>query len=340
MVVDATTGDCRISRRAMCMGLAGSLLICTMLVPHSPAYADTASDLAATQEAISSKRSELETTQANIDRLQGEIDAKAAEISQKQESYRNSARSLAQALRNNYKDTHASMSPLLDAMMSSRTIDEFTIRTQYARTVTNELSCLTSDTKRLNSELEREYADISAKKDEQSQLAESLQHDVAELESEEAELEAQASAERKAAEERPAASEDSSEGEREEPDDRPVASTFATESTDGWRTGVASAYGGWSDPSTGAVCSTATGAVCDDWSMGVAVPMAWSGYRSYFNRSVEISYNGQSVIATVNDCGYMGGGSRALDLQPGVFKAFGFSTCDAWGLRTVSYRFL
>ena len=36
----------------------------------------------------------------------------------------------------------------------------------------------------------------------------------------------------------------------------------------------------------------------------------------------------------------MGGGSRALDLQPGVFKAFGFSTCQAWGVRTVSYRFL
>ena len=45
--------------------------------------------------------------------------------------------------------------------------------------------------------------------------------------------------------------------------------------------------------------------------------------------------------ATQNDdCGYMGGGSRSLDFQPGVFKAFGFSDCDSWGLRTVSYRFL
>ena len=33
-------------------------------------------------------------------------------------------------------------------------------------------------------------------------------------------------------------------------------------------------------------------------------------------------------------------GSRVLDLQPGVWKAFGFSSCNAWGLRTVSYRFL
>jgi hypothetical protein len=36
----------------------------------------------------------------------------------------------------------------------------------------------------------------------------------------------------------------------------------------------------------------------------------------------------------------MGGGARALDLQPGVFKAFGFSTCDDWGVREVQYRFL
>lgn len=108
----------------------------------------------------------------------------------------------------------------------------------------------------------------------------------------------------------------------------------------GWKTGIASAYGGSSDPSTPNPGVTATGAICDDYSMGVAVPMSWPNYRSYFGRAVEISYNGMTVIATVNDCGGMGGGSRSLDLQPGVFKAFGYSTCQEWGLRTVSYRFL
>ncbi|WP_241158163.1 hypothetical protein [Adlercreutzia sp. ZJ138] len=108
----------------------------------------------------------------------------------------------------------------------------------------------------------------------------------------------------------------------------------------GWMTGVASAYGGSSDPYTPNPGITATGAVCDDNSMGVAVPMSLPGYRSYFGRTVEISYNGMTVYAVVNDCGYMGGGSRVLDLQPGVFKAFGYGDCYAWGLRTVSYRFL
>ena len=45
-------------------------------------------------------------------------------------------------------------------------------------------------------------------------------------------------------------------------------------------------------------------------------------------------------MATVVDCGDMAGGSRALDLQPGVFKALGFKSCNDWGVREVSYRFL
>ncbi|MEG2024439.1 MAG: hypothetical protein RRZ85_02705 [Gordonibacter sp.] len=108
----------------------------------------------------------------------------------------------------------------------------------------------------------------------------------------------------------------------------------------GWSTGTASAYGGSTDPYTPNPGTTATGEVCDDNSMGVAVPMAWPHYWQYYGRTVEISYNGMTVFATVNDCGGMGGGSRVLDLQPGVWKAFGFSSCNDWGLRTVSYRFL
>ena len=74
--------------------------------------------------------------------------------------------------------------------------------------------------------------------------------------------------------------------------------------------------------------------------MGVAVPLSWPNARSYLGRQVEISYSGMTVIATVNDLGGMGGGSRSLDLQPGVWRAFGASSCFDWGVRTVSYRFL
>ena len=60
----------------------------------------------------------------------------------------------------------------------------------------------------------------------------------------------------------------------------------------------------------------------------------------FYGKKIEISYNGISVIATVTDCGYMGGGSRGLDLTPAVFRAFGARSADEWGLRQVRYRFL
>ena len=170
------------------------------------------------------------------------------------------------------------------------------------------------------SELEAKKAELDAKVSERQAKADELEEQIAPLEDEVSELKSEVS-------ELSASS-------------GAIASTFATGDTSGWLSGTASAYGGSTDSSTGAVSTTATGARCDDSSMGVAVPMSMPNYRSYFGRKVEISYNGRSVIATVNDCGGMGGGSRVLDLQPGVFKALGFSSCNAWGLRTVSYRFL
>lgn len=106
----------------------------------------------------------------------------------------------------------------------------------------------------------------------------------------------------------------------------------------GWKTGSASAYGSTSDGTLGQ--PTASGALVTETSMGVAIPLSWPNARSYLGRQVEISYGGMTVIATVNDLGGMGGGSRSLDLQPGVWKALGASSCLDWGVRTVSYRFL
>ena len=113
----------------------------------------------------------------------------------------------------------------------------------------------------------------------------------------------------------------------------------AQEGASGWQSGAASAYGGSSDDTVGADDPTATGSYVDDYSMGVAVPVSW-GPEDYYGRSVEISYNGKTVVATVTDCGGMNGGERSLDLQPGVFRALGFDSCDDWGVRDVSYRFL
>ena len=177
--------------------------------------------------------------------------------------------------------------------------------------------------------LESEYAEIVAAKDGQERKLDNLKSKKAELDGKVARLKREKS---DAAMKAVAAAESVSSAAAA------TAKAFDSGDTSGWLSGTASAYGGSSDPGCGT--RTATGATVSDWSMGVAVPMSMPGYRSYLGRQVEISYGGKSVIATVNDCGGMGGGGRVLDLQPGVFKALGASTCNGWGLRTVKYRFL
>lgn len=116
-------------------------------------------------------------------------------------------------------------------------------------------------------------------------------------------------------------------------------SDSSSDTTDdsGWTTGLASAYGAESDGTLGG--RTANGSIVTETSMGVAIPLAWNK-RYLLGRTVEISYGGRTVLATINDLGGMGGGSRSLDLQPGVWRAFGASSCFDWGVRTVSYRIL
>ena len=113
--------------------------------------------------------------------------------------------------------------------------------------------------------------------------------------------------------------------------------TTTSESTANWSSGKASAYGGATDPGCGSI--TANGSRVTESSMGVAIPLAW-GRRDLLGHKVMINYGGKTVTATINDLGGMGGGARHLDLQPGVWRAFGFNSCNAWGVRTVKYKIL
>ncbi|WP_165060588.1 hypothetical protein [Adlercreutzia sp. ZJ154] len=109
-----------------------------------------------------------------------------------------------------------------------------------------------------------------------------------------------------------------------------------------YRTVVSSAYGGWSDKNTPNPGTTANGSICDDNSMGIAIPMSWSNRGKYYGRTAEIVWNGRVVYATVNDCGNMDKYGCEIDLQPGVWKALdpNCTTCAQWGHRKVKYRIL
>ena len=98
--------------------------------------------------------------------------------------------------------------------------------------------------------------------------------------------------------------------------------------------GVAGSYG-WGQQSI-----SATGAVINDYSTGIAIPTSVENYSSYFGATVEISLGGKTTYAVINDVFADSTNSRIVDLQPGVCKALGFSSLGAFGRREVSIRLL
>ena len=112
----------------------------------------------------------------------------------------------------------------------------------------------------------------------------------------------------------------------------PAATDGSEVEPDGlWMIGKASAYdrraGQW----------TASGEELTDDSVTVAVP---ASQRDLLGRSVQIRYGGMTITARVTDTGGFAKYGRALDFAPGVWKAFGASSSEDWGVRSVQYRFL
>ena len=71
--------------------------------------------------------------------------------------------------------------------------------------------------------------------------------------------------------------------------------------------------------------------------MTVAVP---ESQDHLLGRLVEIVYDDKVVVATITDTGGFEKYGRALDLAGGVWKAFGVSSWEDWGVREVKYKFL
>lgn len=340
------------------------------------AHADELSDA---QAMLSQASAELDSLNKEYDALQAQLsglDSRISETTQKvqdaQQKMLEGRETLSDSILSQYKGD-GSLS-LVNIVLSSEDISEFTKNLTYYSSIQEDQAEKVAEQEQLRDTFSSALNELDAQRDEQQKLideaeqkksqAEKVVSDasakVSSIKEEQAQaqlaaLQAQAAEMQKKEEAKQQAASNASQPNSNwntNTDRNQSANTNSNSSSNnssnsnsgsvsaGWRTGAASAYGGSSDASTPNPGTTATGAVCNDSSMGVAVPMSWPNYRSYLGRAVEIKYGGKTVIATVNDCGNMGGGSRALDLQPGVFKAFGFSTCQAWGVRTVSYRFL
>ena len=309
------------------------LAACLAACPLAAAVPPLAPTVASADE-LDDTIDEAESLAGEIEKIGGELDASKARISElngKIAAGQERQGELRGYLARHVRETYKAGGPanLLALALSSDSIFQFAEMARYAQSISDMYGDALAEQQDEQERLESEYAEIVAAKDGQERKLDNLKSKKAELDGKVAKLKKEKSdAAMKAA----AAAESASSAAAA------TAKAFDSGDTSGWLSGTASAYGGSSDPGCGT--RTATGAAVSDWSMGVAVPMSMPGYRSYLGRQVEISYGGKSVIATVNDCGGMGGGSRVLDLQPGVFTALGASTCNGWGLRTVKYRFL
>lgn len=321
-------------------------------------YESAEAALDAAQEKLSAISAEYDALSAEVDALQVQIDELATQVLEAQTSMLEGRSALANTAVYEYRSS--SLSTFLSSLLGARSWNELSRNVDYVGKIMDQQTEEIAQQKVLKDQFTQASDKLTAQKNEQDEKLEVLNGKRTEAAAvvEEAAQYADESSEQLASlkqqaeqfiwkseeEEEPEVAEEANTTERDDavspstpviPDPAPPE-----ESAGEYRSGVASAYGGSSDPNTPNPGITATGAVCDDDSMGVAIPTSLPNYRSYFGCTVEIVYNGMTVYATVNDCGGMGGGSRALDLQPGVFKAFGYPDCYAWGLRTVKYRFL
>lgn len=325
---------------------------------HADDLSDAQAVLSNAQSQLDSLSSEYNNLVKEADSLNQEIDDATNRVVDAQQKMMQGQEALGESISTAYKS--GEQSSLVNIFLSSETFEDFSRNLSYYTKIQEDQAEQVEQQRQLRDEFNAALDNLNKQKDEQDKLLSQAQEKVTQAQqvvsdasSKVSSLEAEKLAAQAAAMEQQKQEEQQQQQAQQEQESEPVNPSWNTKPggstsggssstvpSSGWSTGLASAYGGKSDPNTPNPGTTATGAICNDSSMGVAIPMSWKNYRSYFGRAIEISYNGKTVVATINDCGGLGGGARSLDLQPGVFKSFGFSTCQAWGVRTVSYRIL
>lgn len=307
------------------LGIVLCLLAAMLCCAEAPAFADEVSDAKAALEEAEARLTELQeertVLEGEIASLQEEIDATIEQVKEAQASYRASLERLQNSAVFHYKIGGVT---LYDMVLSTDTVSDLIDMVNYLDAIESSLAKESQEKLDKKAELEGVMEELDAKKAEQNALRDelALKEDEAKALVDEASARVD-EAEQKRLEELAALA-------------APSGPVFATEGTiDGsWQLGFASAYSfadndGWD--------ATASGIPLDWTSYTVAVPIS---QRYLLGRSVEISYSGVSLVATVTDVGGFESYGRALDLAPGVWKAFGANNVNEWGVRQVAYRFL
>ena len=301
-------------------------LALSMALPATGAVREAhADELSDAQAMLSQASAELDSLNKEYDALQAQLsglDSQISETTQKvqdaQQKMLEGRETLSDSILSQYKGD-GSLS-LVNIVLSSEDISEFTKNLTYYSSIQEDQAQKVAEQEQLRDTFSSALSELDAQRDEQQKLigeaeqkksqAEKVVSDasakVSFIKEEQAQaqlaaLQAQAEEMKKKEEAKQQASSSASQPNSNwntNTDRNPSANTNSSSSgssssnsgsvSAGWKTGVASAYGGSSDASTPNPGTTATGAICNDSSMGVAVPMSWPNYRSYLGRAVEI----------------------------------------------------
>lgn len=316
----------RFVRAVLALGCIALFAVALASMPGAvdPAHADEVSEakdaLAQAESELADLREERDALEAGIAKLQEEIDAVAAQAIDAQRACQESLDRLKNSAVFHYKLGGVT---LYDMVLSSASLTELLSTADYLEAIESSLAAEARNQQDRTEALKDTMRTLDAKKIEQNALRDEL---------------AAKEDEAQALVEEASARVDEAEQERLEALAAlaaPSGSVFETGVIDGsWQLGFASAYSfadndGWD--------ATASGIPLDWTSYTVAVPIS---QRYLLGRSVEISYNGMSLVATITDVGGFEAYGRALDLAPGVWRAFGAGSVNEWGVRQVAYRFL
>lgn len=349
------------ARRAIMAGLAAALFCATTWAVR-PARAATVDELQAkvdqSVQAYDDATAEVNDLQAKIEDSQAKIDEVNAQLPQQRKLAEDSLRSL-------YK-MHQGTPGLVSLLLSSDNFSDFLTTYHYIETVQNAQVDDVEKLAKMEGDLESAQQTLQASKaaadQKQQDAADAMAQAQSELDELNRQIEAQKAAEAAAAAK--AAEEAAAQAAAQQQQEQEAAASAAAQTqaqtqaqanqsssnpqpsnpsaTDGsevkddgeWMIGSASAYSPESNTGGNA---TASGETLTESSMSVAVP---ASQRYLLGRTVQIRWNGKTVNAKVTDTGGFAAYGRVLDLAPGVYKAFGFSSANAWGVRAVQYRFL
>ncbi|MCI1665014.1 MAG: hypothetical protein LKI25_01390 [Atopobiaceae bacterium] len=331
------------------LGVIAVAVAAALLLVAAPAvaWADEKSDLAAEQSDNSAQiaaAQEKATDLANQqDDLQSQLDTVSAQLTDTSSRLSDAQANVASIV--DYQYRSGMESGFIDVVLSSTNWDDFVTRVTYGNKVSDSLTQGVADVRSEQDNLTSQKSQLEDLIKQMQQNQQDIYDTVQQLQASNAQIDsrlqqiadderARQQAEEEAAAKQQASLDSTSTTTDASSSSAPSTAKSSSDQPDGtWERGLASAYDDVGQ-------ATAWGPLLDWTTPTVAVPMAWSNYRSFFGRYVEISYGGTTITARCTDCGYMNNGERSLDLSPGCYKALGYSEAEDWGVRTVSYRWL